>query len=142
MKNKSTVKSHIKIYWLCLAILIIVLAITLFFSADTTESFRFRIFMTYAFSAWIPLIFLLFGEHVRLLRHIEKNYPEEFKKLYSRPYFGMHEQRSLSFSFLFSKNDLGDTNVKIMKFDIRGVMLSGPIVLLSVIIIFVFAIVL
>lgn len=100
--------------WLICVLLLLVLRFTAFLSSS--EDARFYLIIIFVLSTWLATGVLNFYEHQRLRKYLRENHFDFFKKItYSTT--GFFNIRSIP--FLFSKEDLGDQNVSLLKSNVK-----------------------
>jgi len=104
---------------------------------NSEEGIRFNIFLAYAALIWIPAIFVSLYEGRRLLSYLEEHHKKKWEEITYVPGFGSGGVNSFrSLPFVYSKDDLDDKNVRILKNNYKGVIKLLLTVFVTFIIIF------
>lgn len=110
-------KSHIKAYYTIWIFLVFVLFFVRFvIIREYDEGMIFNLFIIYAFPTWIAVIAVGFYEGRHFNSYMRRHHHKTWEYLTSGPGFGPGGYNSFrSLPFLFSMDDLGDTNVRSLK---------------------------
>jgi hypothetical protein len=132
------IKTHLKIYWrvwILSVALILLIRFTLLVNSE--EGSRFNLFTVYALLTWIAVIGVSIYEARRFFSYLENHHKSKWEEITYVPIFGSGGHNAFrSLPFIYSKDDLGDTNVQMLKDNNKGVIKLLLTVFISFIFIF------
>jgi hypothetical protein len=114
-------KSHINTYlyvWLTLLSILVLIK-----ASNAPQHIVGYSFATYFCLSWISFMFVNYYEGNRLMQYLKKNHQETWKRITHVPMFGAGGTNSFrTLDFVYSKDNLGDTNIKWLKTNYQDVL--------------------
>ncbi len=126
LKN-STIKSYLAYYWIAFSIFTLTIVANIFI-----DFFPTNIFFPFFMIPWFIVIILNFIEGKRLTNYLRENHKSKWEELTTIPFLGPGNHNGFRMlSFLFSKTNLNDNNVTLLKRNYKLFMLFALTVFIS-----------
>ena len=114
--GKQKVKSRVKYYWytwICWVLLFFLIRIAL---GELSEKQASYIIFSYILPAWLAVMAINFYEGDRLIEYLRKNHHDKWEEVTTVPLLGSGCCNNFrTFEFIFSKDDLDDPNIVVLK---------------------------